>query len=193
MSRRRRKSDWYESDALKVGLALVSVGVVGFIVFRATSAQAQEAPESPPGTVQPLNDYPLLAKLSAYWPATNAEELTMEGPDVDTRDKPLYSLQDYLEGKAPWVSVAADHSEFAYGEPIVIKELNEKYKREIDFRVHDALHADRVKAGKGTGTRRLDIRVSSRQEGLDDSLNTWVHYRRTKPPSGAVVGEVGRS
>lgn len=184
----KRKKKWWETDTARLALALFGVGAVGLVVFAATSAQAEE-PESAEGQ----QDFPLRAKLSAYWPAVNSSELPLEGESVDTRDRPLYSLQEYLAGKAPFVSVAGDMSEFEYNEPIEIKELNELYDRIIDFRVHDALHSDRVKKGNGTGTRRLDIRVSSRKEGLSDSVNSWVHYRRPKPPSGAIVAEVLRS
>lgn len=185
---RKSGKKWWKTDAARLTLAILGVGAVGLVVFRASSAQAQEEPDRAEGEQDAA--FPLRAKLSAYWPAVNASELPLEGESVDTRDRPLYSLQDYLAGKAPFVSVAGDLSEFDYNEPIEIKELNELYERTIDFRVHDALHADRTKKGQGTGTRRLDIRVNSRKEGLSDSVNSWVHFRRPKPPSGAIVAEV---
>lgn len=187
---KKRKRLWWESDAFKFAVAAIGVGAVGLVVFKTASANAQEEPEEPGARPEP--DFPLLAKLSAYWPATSSDELKEEGGPEDIRDRPLHSLQDYLNGIAPFVSVAADQSEFEYNEPIEIKELNEKYKRTIEFRVVDALHADLVRKGKGTGTRRLDIRVATRADGLADSVNSWVHYRRPRPPSGAKVGEVPR-
>ncbi len=185
----KSRKEWWQTDAARLTLAILGVGAVGLVVFRATSAQAtEEEPDHAEGEQD--TTFPLRAKLSAYWPAANASELPLEGESVDTRDRPLYSLQDYLAGKAPFVSVAGDLSEFGYDEPIEIRELNQLYDRSIEFRVHDALHADLTKKGLGTGTRRLDIRVNSRKEGLSDSVNSWVHYRRPKPPSGAIVAEV---
>ena len=188
---KKRKRAWWESDLAKLAFVALGVGTVGVVIFRATSASAQEEGEEPGAS--PERDFPLLAQLSAYWPAATPDEEKEEGGSTDIRDRPLHSLQDYLSGNAPFVSVAADMSQIEYNEPIEIKELNEKYGRKIDFRVCDALHADLVRKGKGTGTRRLDIRVASRKDGLADSVNSWVHYRRLSPPSGAIVAEVPKS
>ena len=77
-------------------------------------------------------------------PEASAAERRMEGGDVDTRDRRLYSLQEYLEGKAPYVSVAADPSAFPYGTELRIHELEEHYGRRIVFRQHAEIHPGHV-------------------------------------------------
>ena len=161
------------------------LGASAFVLWHFFSPRKAYGEELPPA--EPI-EYPLTAKLSAYWPATSAEEEKMEGGPVDVRDRPLYSLQQYLAGSAPYVSVAADRSEFTkYGEQIAIQELEQFYERPIVFRVVDALHADRSKKGKGQGTGRLDIRVDSKAAGHAPEVNQTVHYRRIDPPANAIV------
>jgi hypothetical protein len=124
--------------------------------------------------------WPLVAKLSAYWPAAHEGELALEGPNHDQRRNPLYDLQAYLAGEAPYVSVAGDFKVWSYGERIRIMELEQLYGRQIDFRVVDALRANDSRAGRGVGTKRLDIRVASRKHGYHRSVNQVVHYRRAR-------------
>lgn len=190
--KRKRKAKRGDSGLFQLvtsGVALGGAAVVAYLLFRPSAAAAST--DRPEAELDHDRSYPLTAKLYAYWPATTEAELAEEGGNVDRRDTPLYDLDDYLNGKAPYVSVAADFQEFKYGERITIRELDELYGRRIDFRVVDSLHADSTRAGKGSSTRRLDIRVSSRRAGLAEALNSWVHYRRLDPPRGAVIAEVG--
>lgn len=181
-SRRRHESGLGLGQVFGVGTMLAAGA---FILWRFLTPSKAYGEELPPA--EPI-EYPLTAKLSAYWPARNAEEVKEEGGPLDVHDRVLYSLQQYLAGSAPYVSVAADRSEFRkYGEQIAIQELEEQYERPIVFRVVDALHADRSKKGKGAGTGRLDIRVDSRELGLVSELNRTVHYRRIDPPANAIV------
>lgn len=141
---------------------------------RAPSAVRASGEEEWAEKAGPIEVYPLMATLSAYWhvgPEASAAERRMEGGDVDTRDRRLYSLQEYLSGNAPYVSVAADPSAFPYGTELRIHELEERYGRRIVFRV-----VDTGDAFKGKGTRRLDIRVSTKAEGLKPEVNGTVHY-----------------
>jgi hypothetical protein len=50
-------------------------------------------------------------RLTEFFPfqtGLTRKQRKMEGPVLDRMDKPLYSLEDYLEGKAPYVSLACD-------------------------------------------------------------------------------------
>lgn len=130
-------------------------------------------------TAPPEGGFPHRARLSAYWPvgpdASEAEK-RREGPPVDVRERPLYSLQEYLAGRAPFVSLAADRSTRGfprYGELVRIKELEERYGQKILFRV-----VDTGGSFMDTGTARFDVRVASREEGLKDEVNSDVQYWR---------------
>lgn len=91
----------------------------------------------------------------------------MEGGYKDMKGKPLHTLQDFLAGRAPYVSVAMDNrAGIKYGQPLRIKELEEKYGRPIDFRV-----VDTGGAFKGKGTSRIDICTANRQASLDPTIN----------------------
>jgi len=112
--------------------------------------------------------------LSAYWhggPEGTAAERRREGGDLDRRAKRLYSLQDYLARRAPYVSVAADPKTFPYGTNLRIYNLEYRYNRCIVFRVVDTGDSFR-----GTGTRRLDIRVDNRRNGLRREINRSVQH-----------------
>src|SRR5437763_1687395 len=54
------------------------------------------------------------ARGTGYYPANNP----LEGGTRDRLGKPLHTLQDYLKGKAPWVSVAMDPKAFKYGQKL---------------------------------------------------------------------------
>ena len=184
MARRRKDAAprFEVGPILGVGVMLVGGAFVLWRFFTPSIAQGEELPPAEPV------EYPLTARLSAFWPATTPEEEREEGGPEDVRDRPLYSLGQYLKGAAPYVSVAADRKQFSkYGEQIAIQEFEQRYGRPIVFRVVDALHADKTKAGHGTGTSRLDIRVDTRAEGLAPELNQIVHYRRIDPPSDAIL------
>jgi 3D (Asp-Asp-Asp) domain-containing protein len=90
----------------------------------------------------------------------------MEGGFQDRKGKPLHTLQDYLAGKAPYVSVAMDSKSFPYGQKLRIPELEKKYGRPIEFRV-----VDTGGAFKGKGTSRIDICTANRKASLDPTVN----------------------
>lgn len=103
------------------------------------------------------------AKATGYYPADDP----IEGGFKDMRGKPLYTLQDYLEGKAPYVSVAMDNkNSFPYGTKLRIPELEKKYGRKIEFRV-----VDTGGAFYGKGKSRIDICTRNRSASLDPSVN----------------------
>jgi hypothetical protein len=103
------------------------------------------------------------ARGTGYYPDSSA----MEGGYVDRKGKKLNTLQDFLEGRAPYVSVAMDHTcGIPYGQPLRIAELEKKYGRPIPFRV-----VDTGGAFKGRGTGRIDICTRNRQASLDPTVN----------------------
>jgi 3D (Asp-Asp-Asp) domain-containing protein len=102
------------------------------------------------------------AKGTGYFP----DNSPMEGGFKDRMGKPLHTLQDFLNGKAPYVSVAMDSKAFPYGTKLRIPELEKKYGRPIEFRV-----VDTGGAFKGKGTSRIDICTANRKASLDPTVN----------------------
>jgi len=103
------------------------------------------------------------ARGTGYYPFDNK----MEGGHFDRKGKRLNTLQDFLDGKAPYVSVAMDHKAgIPYGQPVRIAELEKKYGREIPFRVVDTRGAF-----KGKGTSRIDICTRDRKASMDPTIN----------------------
>lgn len=110
-------------------------------------------------------------KLSAYFvgPYASEEERKMEGGGDDRGGGKLHTLQDFLAGNAPYVSVAMDIPAFPYGTMLCIPILDQKYKKQIVFRVVDS-----GDAFKGKGRTRADVCVSNRTESYDTALNCSV-------------------
>src|SRR3954464_6279655 len=102
------------------------------------------------------------AKGTGYFP----DNSPMEGGFKDRQGKPLHTLQDFLAGKAPYVSVAMDSKAFPYGTKLRIPELEKKYGRPIEFRV-----VDTGGAFKGKGTSRIDICTANQKASLDPTVN----------------------
>ncbi len=108
-----------------------------------------------------------VAKGTGYYPANNR----MEGGFVDKRDTPLRTLQDYLDGKASYVSIALDknlykNGQVKYGDTFRIPELEKKYGRKIIFKAVDTGGAF---TNKGFG--RVDICTRSEKHSLDATVN----------------------
>lgn len=122
----------------------------------AGKAQAASAPAMTPTGKQ------YTAKGTGYYP----DNSPMEGGFQDRMGKPLHTLQDFLNGKAPYVSVAMDSKAFPYGTKLRIPELEKKYGRPIEFRV-----VDTGGAFKGKGTSRIDICTANRKASLDPTIN----------------------
>jgi peptidoglycan hydrolase-like protein with peptidoglycan-binding domain len=116
------------------------------------------------------------ARGTGYYPANTR----LEGGFLDRKGKPLNTLQDYLAGKAPYVSVAMDSKAFPYGTRLRIPELEKKYGRSIDFRVVDTGGAFRNK-----GTSRIDICTANEKASLDPTINGKLTL---VPGAGAVQG-----
>jgi len=110
------------------------------------------------------------AKGTGYFP----KHVGQEGGPNDMIGKPLHTLQAFLAGKAPYVSVAMDkQAGLPYGTKLRIPELEKKYGRPIEFRV-----VDTGSAFKGKGTSRIDICVRDFAASLEETLNghlTLIH------------------
>lgn len=123
-----------------------------------------------------------MAKLTGYFPppeggyATKEEE-EMEGGAYDRIGKPLCTLQEFLRGEAPYVSVAMDFRVFPYGTKLTIPALEEKYGKPIIFRVVDTGGAFR-----GQGTSRIDICVENKRASWDRAINRLVEVRSEIEP-----------
>lgn len=102
------------------------------------------------------------AKGTGYYPSSS----TMEGGFVDRKGAKLRTLQQYLAGKAEYVSVAMDTKAFGYGQHLRIQELEAKYGRTIDFRV-----VDTGGAFKGKGRTRIDVCTGSAKDSVESTIN----------------------
>lgn len=105
----------------------------------------------------------LTTRSTGYFPDNSA----MEGGFIDRRGHRLYTLQQYLNGNAPYVALAMDPNAAAYGTEVRLPKLNAKYGRNIMFKVVDSGGAFR-----GRGTSRVDICVGSNHEALQPEINT---------------------
>jgi hypothetical protein len=102
------------------------------------------------------------ARGTGYYPSWDGQE----GGYHDRKGERLYTLQDYLAGQAPYVSVAMDVPAARYGTLLRIPELEAKYGQQIPFRVVDT-------GGdfEGTGRSRIDICTANRRASHDKVIN----------------------
>jgi 3D (Asp-Asp-Asp) domain-containing protein len=103
------------------------------------------------------------ARASAYFP----DDSEMEGGYNDMRGKRLQTLQGFLKGQAKYVSVAMDKGIFKYGQRLRVREVNERYGREVIFRV-----VDTGGAFYGKGKSRIDICVANEQLSFEKLVNS---------------------
>ncbi|XP_055586926.1 uncharacterized protein LOC129739477 isoform X2 [Uranotaenia lowii] len=102
--------------------------------------------------------------LTAYRPQFDSDE---KRDFTDMRLKKLYSLQDFLDNRAPYVTVGMDpRLRIPYGKAICIPELNAHFRRNIKLQVRDT-HEDLA----GGGFRRVDICVRTQADSFDDAVN----------------------
>jgi 3D (Asp-Asp-Asp) domain-containing protein len=103
------------------------------------------------------------AKASAYYP----DDSELEGGFNDMKGKPLQTLQSFLKGRSKYVSLAMDKGIFKYGQRLRIREINERYGKEVIFRV-----VDTGGAFYGKGRSRVDICVANEQLSFDKLVNS---------------------
>mgnify|MGYP001612446826 FL=1 len=121
-------------------------------------------PTTPPDLCKRMGTtaYTYPARGTGYYPANTA----MEGGFYDRIGNPLKTLQDYLAGRVDYVSVAMDQHTFPYGTELCIPELEQRYGRQIIFKV-----VDTGSAFTGMGTSRIDISTANTQASYDNTVN----------------------
>lgn len=77
----------------------------------------------------------------------------------------LCTLQDFILGKVPFVSVAMDSDAFPYGTPLRIPEFEARFKVPITFLVVDT---GRAFDKPGKNYDRIDICVKTRKYAYDE-------------------------
>jgi hypothetical protein len=73
--------------------------------------------------------------LTCFYPH-DEKHLRQEGGPLDRRDRPAYTLQEYLSGEAPYVAVSGDTT-FHYGTRIQVEYLDQVAGRQVDARIVD--------------------------------------------------------
>ena len=121
---------------------------------------------------------------TGYYPDSSA----LEGGFKDRIGKPLRTLQQFLSGSAPYVSVAMDSSAFKYGTRLRIRELDAKYGRAIVCRVVDTGGAFR-----GRGRARIDICPANKKASLDSTINGTLHLDVIDETGGGTLPPVAGS
>jgi 3D (Asp-Asp-Asp) domain-containing protein len=103
--------------------------------------------------------------LAAYRPAGDE---TADSPQyLDVKHFKLNTLQEFLDNRVPFVTVAMDNSlKIPYGTVVCIPEINRHFRRNVRFEVRDT-NDDMT----GEGFRRLDICVRSEADSYDDIVN----------------------
>lgn len=125
------------------------------------AAETQGVSKSPEGATKGV------AKGTGYYPANSK----MEGGFKDKVGKPLRTLQDFLDGKSSYVSIALDKKlynsgQIKYGDSFRIPELEAKYGRKIVFKAVDTGGAFTDK-----GFSRVDICTRSKEHSLEPTIN----------------------
>lgn len=136
-------------------------GVVGKNTLAALFG-TRPTPTTPVDVFQPAEGQRFKARGTGYYPDASP----MEGGFVDRKGAKLNTLQDFLNGKVPYVSVAMDSKAFPYGTKLRIPELEAKYGKQIEFRV-----VDTGGAFKGKGTSRIDVCTANQRASLDATIN----------------------
>jgi uncharacterized protein YgiM (DUF1202 family) len=147
---------WSKVDTAK-GIGYVSHKYV-------CNTNSQKTPEEIPESIA---SYKTVG--TAYYPYNNA----MEGGFYDRIGEPLTTLEDFLDGKVGYVSVAMDKKAFKYGTFFRIPELEKKYNRVILFKV-----VDTGSAFFGKGSSRIDICVSNEKASYNKTVNGPLTLKR---------------
>ena len=135
-------------------------GTIGYCY--GTYLRLGAAASTPPDEVGDAVGEQFHSRGTGYYPDSSA----LEGGFVDRHGVKLRTLQQFLNGDAPYVSVAMDARAFAYGQKLRIREIEQKYGRAIEFRV-----VDTGGAFAGRGRARIDICTANRSSSLDPVIN----------------------
>ncbi|XP_052901016.1 uncharacterized protein LOC128307293 [Anopheles moucheti] len=102
--------------------------------------------------------------LTAYHPLFDSDR---KRDYLDAQNRKLYTLQEYLDNRAPYVTVGMDPDlRLPYGKEACIPELNRHFRRAVRLQVRDT-HEDL----RGGGYRRVDICVRTQEDSYDDVVN----------------------
>jgi hypothetical protein len=104
------------------GVTVLGTSIAALLLSRRTATQIKDAvdgvaPPAAPGTTNAIKVH-----LTHYYPwdvKTDAER-KMEGAPVDRKKNPLYTVEDFLAGKASYVSLAGDYTIFPYGQKMLV-------------------------------------------------------------------------
>ncbi|XP_018393715.1 PREDICTED: uncharacterized protein LOC108772643 [Cyphomyrmex costatus] len=108
--------------------------------------------------------------LSGYYPVFGTDD---KRNHLDDRGKELKTLQDYLDGRARYVTVAGNlKSGISYGTNICIEKLNEQFGRQILLQIRD--QTDYENNGSQIDFSRLEICVRTEEDTYDKYLNDLV-------------------
>ncbi|EFN81744.1 uncharacterized protein LOC105185774 [Harpegnathos saltator] len=110
------------------------------------------------------------ASLTAYYPVFGTDD---KRNHLDERGEKLNTLQDYLDGRNRYVTVAGNlKSGIPYGTKVCIEKMNERFGRWIPFEVRD-----QVDYGKDDVTpdfSSLEICVRTEEDTYDTYVNGLV-------------------
>ncbi|XP_046390244.1 uncharacterized protein LOC124158885 [Ischnura elegans] len=133
------------------------------IIFIAVSLATLQAKERQHKSVPCVGKHVYNATATAYYPSHHPNEDGF----VDMRGKKLRTLQDYIDGRARYVTISIDPSlKIPYGTRVCIPQLNKHYRRQIPFEVRDA--SDTVWRRRYT---RVEICVRSEEDSYDLAVN----------------------
>ncbi|KAL0105399.1 hypothetical protein PUN28_016802 [Cardiocondyla obscurior] len=108
--------------------------------------------------------------LSAYYPVFETDD---KRNHLDDQGKMLNTLQDYLDGRVGYVTVAGDlRSGISYGTKVCIEKLNEQFGRQIYLQIRD--QTDYENSSVALDFSRLEICVRTEQDTYDNYLNDLV-------------------
>ena len=108
------------------------------------------------------------ATLTAYYPDYSSDD---ESDYLDSKMKKLRTLQDFLDGRAEFVTISMDlDSGIPYGTKFCIPELNAKFRRQIPLQARDKSHYSGVKTSTADFSH-VDICVRSEEDSYDNSVN----------------------
>lgn len=159
---------------MKLARLLLAFGLSA-TVFACTAPSEDEELAESSDEIRTVGSF--VSRGTGYYPANNS----MEGGFLDRKGAKLRTLQQFLAGRADYVSVAMDSKAFAYGQRLRIKELDAKYGKSIIFRVVDTGGAFRNK-----GKTRIDICTANRSASLDPTINGRLNIEvideRSGPP-----------
>ncbi|XP_011160236.1 uncharacterized protein LOC105196160 [Solenopsis invicta] len=108
--------------------------------------------------------------LSAYYPVFGTDD---KRNHLDDQGKMLNTLQDYLDGRARYVTVAGNlRSGIPYGTKICIEKLNEQFRRQLHLQIRDQIDYENNDATLDFS--RLEICVRSEEDTYDTYFNGLV-------------------